>query len=143
MPILANLHKGPVGNRGVILGFLYGGLPLPPQVPAADPVPRQFPVPMVLGLVGKFRINGPLYPTYAPTVLRITGVTRDSTGAALASCTVKLFRTADDVVMAATVSDASGNYEFRVGSLDACYAVSYKAGSPDVTGATVNTLVGA
>jgi hypothetical protein len=39
--------------------------------------------------------------------------------------------------------DASGNYDFRVPSLDAVYLVNmYKAGAPDVAGTTVNTLVG-
>jgi hypothetical protein len=75
--------------------------------------------------------------------LRVFGVTKDSTGAALGTCAVDLFRTADDVVMDRTVSDASGNYEFRSASLStAYYVVAYRAGAPDVAGTTVNTLVG-
>lgn len=72
----------------------------------------------------------------------ITGVTKDSAGAALADCTVTLFNTADNVPLGTKVSDALGAYSFAVaGNASTRFAVSYKAGSPDVTGATVNTLV--
>jgi len=71
----------------------------------------------------------------------ITGVTRDSTGAALGSCVVDLFRTVDDSVAGRTVSDASGNYKIEATPALTHYAVAYKAGSPDVAGTTVNTLV--
>jgi len=75
--------------------------------------------------------------------LRIFGVTRDSVGAALAACTVNLFRTLDGVRVDSMVSDAGGIYEFRSASLStAYYVVAYKPGSPDVAGTTVNTLVG-
>jgi hypothetical protein len=74
----------------------------------------------------------------------ITGVTRDSTGAVLGSCTVHLFRTSDDVKVDTTTSDASGNYSFvRIADATTYYCVAYKAGSPDVAGTTVNTLVAA
>lgn len=75
--------------------------------------------------------------------LRIFGVTKDSAGAALASCTVKLFETLTDRYVESQVSGADGTYEFRSASLStAYYVVAYKAGSPDVAGTTVNTLVG-
>lgn len=78
------------------------------------------------------------------TYLRIFGVTKDSTGAALGSCIVDLFRTADDKLMDSVVSDGSGNYEFRSASLStAYYVVAYKTGAPDLAGTTVNTLIGA
>lgn len=72
----------------------------------------------------------------------VSGVTKDSTGAVLGNCTVKLFQTADDVMVAQTVSDASGNYTVMLGysSFLFYYLVVYKAGSPDVAGTTVNTL---
>lgn len=73
----------------------------------------------------------------------IIGVTKDSTGAALGSCRVVLFRTVDDSIAAQTVSDASGNYRVDASPAIAHYAVAYKAGAPDVSGVTVNTLVGA
>lgn len=75
--------------------------------------------------------------------LRIFGITKDSAGAVLAGCTVTLYRTADDVEVDKVTSDASGNYEFRgAGPSTAYYVVAYKAGSPDVAGTTVNTLIG-
>jgi hypothetical protein len=82
---------------------------------------------------------------------RIAGVTKDSTGAALAGATVKAYRTAADVnngLLAdlqegpAAVSDAAGNYEVFVPNADAHYLDAYKAGAPDVAGTTTNTLVG-
>jgi hypothetical protein len=92
------------------------------------------------------RIGVPPFRTVAGTpavALRIFGITKDSTGAALGSCDVHLFRTIDDVEVDQVVSDASGNYEFRSASLStAYYVVAYKAGAPDVSGTTVNTLAG-
>jgi hypothetical protein len=83
-----------------------------------------------------------------PTPMRwqlfsITGITKDSAGAALGNCVIKLFRTSDDLESYSTVSDASGNYILPVDNLTQWYAVAYKAGSPDVAGTTVNTLIGA
>lgn len=73
----------------------------------------------------------------------ITGVTKDSAGAVLANCVVVAFRTSDDSVAARGTSDASGNYRLDASPAIAHYVVAYKAGAPDVTGATVNTVVGA
>lgn len=104
------------------------------------PAPRIFtPGDHALG-TPEFRVpqpqRGPLYA--------ISGVTRDSTGSALGSCTVKLYRTATDVLVDTTTSDVSGNYSFpNVTSQDAYYLVAYLDGSPDVEGTTDNTLVGA
>lgn len=72
----------------------------------------------------------------------LTGVTRDSTGSALGVCTVNLFTTFDGLLRATTVSDATGAFGFSLPTNGwACYIVAYKAGSPDVAGTTVNTLV--
>lgn len=72
----------------------------------------------------------------------ITGVTRDSTGAALGNCAVTLFKTVDNMPTATAVSDANGNYSFSIdGNAQTRFVVSYKAGSPDVAGTTVNTLM--
>lgn len=79
-----------------------------------------------------------------PMYVRVFGVTRDSTGAAIGVCAVELYRTSDDVVLDRTISDASGNYEFRTGSSgdNRHYVRAYKAGSPDLAGTTVDTLIG-
>lgn len=73
----------------------------------------------------------------------ISGVTKDSAGAVLASCRVELFRTADDSPVSQTTSNANGVYIIPASNVLQHYIVAYKAGSPDVTGATVNTLIGA
>lgn len=71
----------------------------------------------------------------------VTGTTTDRSGAALASCTVRLYETASNNVMdTGVVSDASGVYVATSPSSTTCYAVAYKSGSPDVQGTTVNTL---
>lgn len=81
---------------------------------------------------------------YPPQYFRLTGTTKDSTGAALGACTVDWFNTADDTKLGTTTSDANGLYEFRSAGQppNAYYLVAYKVGSPDVAGTTVNTLVG-
>tara|TARA_R110000868_G_scaffold57697_1_gene178206 strand:- start:331 stop:912 length:582 start_codon:yes stop_codon:yes gene_type:complete len=71
---------------------------------------------------------------------RIVGISRDATGSVLGSCAVKVFRTSDDLLIAQTVSDASGNwtiYPNQIGPF--FYYVEYKSGSPDVFGTSPNT----
>jgi hypothetical protein len=72
---------------------------------------------------------------------RISGVTRDSAGVALGTCRVELYPTGRDVSIAETTSDASGNFFFDMPGTGPFYLVAYKAGSPDVAGTTVNTLL--
>ena len=70
---------------------------------------------------------------------RIVGVSRDSTGAALGACTIKVFRTSDDVLVASTTSDGSGNWTAYPNQQGPYYFVEYKAGAPDVFGTSPNT----
>lgn len=72
----------------------------------------------------------------------LTGVTRDSAGAALGACTVHLFLTQGDLEVAEMVSDASGNFSFSVGTGTGTkyYIVAYLPGSPDRAGTSLNTL---
>jgi hypothetical protein len=81
----------------------------------------------------------------SPQTLLISGVTRDSAGAALGGCVVDLFRTASDERVQTVTSDGSGNYAFLPvnNGNGPYYIVAYKAGSPDQAGTTVNTVVGA
>jgi hypothetical protein len=72
----------------------------------------------------------------------IIGITRDSAGNPLGGCTVKCFRTSDDVLMTSCVSDTNGNYEISTPDTGTCYLVAYKATGPDVLGTTINTLQG-
>jgi len=72
----------------------------------------------------------------------LAGVTKDSLGVALGSCTVRLFNAATHVAEQVTTSDASGNFSLTVDKTQRYYLVIYKVGSPDVTGASINTLAG-
>jgi hypothetical protein len=75
---------------------------------------------------------------------QIGGQTKDSTGAALGGCTVGLFVTATGVRIETAVSNADGYFYFKSPAQAAThYVVAYLAGSPDVAGTTLNTLVGA
>lgn len=80
---------------------------------------------------------------------RIAGTAKDSAGAVLAGATMKPYRTADGENNKADqtegvsgASAADGAYQVMVPTSDTYYLVGYKAGSPDVAGTTVNTLVG-
>jgi hypothetical protein len=83
-------------------------------------------------------------PLPAPPPLTLAGVTRDYSGAILGSVRVQLIRTADNAVVATTVSDpTTGAYSFTTvgyGSQYRCDA--YLVGSPDRFGTTLNTLQG-
>ena len=73
----------------------------------------------------------------------IFGVTRDGAGAALGNCVVQLFRTSDDAFQMEAASSVVGNYVLYPDVAGPFYIVAYKTGSPDLTGATINTLTGA
>lgn len=71
----------------------------------------------------------------------LSGVSRDSTGAALAACTVLVFNAHTNEFIGQTVSDGSGNWSVVVPTNSPRhFVVEYKAGSPDVAGTSVNTL---
>lgn len=89
---------------------------------------------------------------YSGAVSRVvfTGVTRDVFGTALGGCLVKLFKSttnangAKDTLIDEVTSDPSGNFTVQSPYYpDTHYLVSYKTGTPDVEGTTVNTLIGA
>ena len=89
---------------------------------------------------------GPVKPSMALLPVRwlMSGTTKNSEGTAIGSCVVDLFRTTNDVNVDATISDTTivGAFSFSVGLSQAYYAVAYLAGSPDIAGTTVNTLIG-
>ncbi len=88
-------------------------------------------------------LNDATTPYFEPPNLVISGITRDSAGTPLAACTVKLYRTIDDVLIYTTTSDGSGNYLFDgVQQGFTYYVVAYLVGAPDTAGTTMNTLVG-
>lgn len=81
-------------------------------------------------------------PTQPP--IRISGVTRDSTGAALGNVNLALFRADTEQLVERLTSDGSGNFQTSPVGLGILYQLdAYKTGSPDVAGTSVNTLQGA
>ena len=73
--------------------------------------------------------------------LAISGYTRDAAGGILPFCTVKLFRSANDVLQTTVTSDGNGYYVATTSYADAHYLVVYRVGPPDIAGTTVNTLM--
>jgi len=103
--------------------------------------PRKIPV----GGIGHSLFSTPLLkaPQFKGS-FTITGVSRDSGGVPLGSCTVDLYLSAEKTLVATTTSDGSGNYSFTVpGNSQNFFVRAYKAGSPDVAGTSVNTLTSA
>lgn len=93
------------------------------------------PVNVVVGIKQGFnRVMGRLNMT-------LSGVSRDSTGAALGNCQVLIFRTANKSFILETQSDGSGNWSVSMLVGGPFFLVEYKVGSPDVAGTSVNTLV--
>ena len=75
----------------------------------------------------------------------VTGVTRDSTGAALGTCRVVMLETGRIAtggapIVGETISDSSGNYSIEVPGNTAFEAIAYKEGSPDRAGGTVQRI---
>lgn len=71
------------------------------------------------------------------------GITRDVYGTAIPGATVKCFRTVDDSLVSQVTSGTDGSFTVSTPWLDAHYLVSFKPGTPNVAGATDNTLLGA
>jgi hypothetical protein len=113
-----------------------------------DPVALELVIPAPTLAVGRIITPTPVgialvipAPTVAGLSLAIAGKTRDRNGTAIGNVTVRAFRTADDVFVGETTSDFTGSFSVEVGAGEH-YLVGYKAGSPDIAGTTVNTLVG-
>lgn len=70
--------------------------------------------------------------------IALEGVSRDNVGAPLAGCRVDLCQ--GNIIKESIVSDAGGNYRFSNPGSGPFFIIAYKPGSPDVAGATVNTL---
>lgn len=81
---------------------------------------------------------GPLRQPFTERNYTISGITRDQSGNALGNCTLDLVNVATNIVEQTGISDASGNYSFVVDKTKLWQVIAYKAGAPDVTGATTN-----
>ena len=61
---------------------------------------------------------------------------------AIGGATVTLFKTATNTQIALSQTSApDGTYSLGAPTAETCFVVAYKAGSPDIAGTTVNTLV--
>jgi len=76
------------------------------------------------------------------TQLFIRGTTYDANNVAISGVTVQAFKTSDETFAGQSVSQTDGTYICPVHTVAGTqhYLVAYKPGSPDITGATVNTL---
>lgn len=74
------------------------------------------------------------------TLYSVIGVSRDSSGNPLGSCTIELYDTATNTLRGTVISDSYGNFRVQSNLNTAHYIVAYLAGSPDISGTTVNTL---
>jgi hypothetical protein len=83
-------------------------------------------------------------PFNQPARYVLSGITRNSTGTALADCNVEAYEVVSGLLRGATVSNSLGEYLIHVtgGEGLVFFVVAYKAGAPDVAGTSLNTLVG-
>lgn len=107
----------------------------------AAPTGALIPIPYARALMGAIGSDVPS----STSRWQVSGVTRDSGGAALANCRVVLLETGRIAmgatpVVAETVSDGSGTYVMEVPLNTTYQAIAYKPGSPDVAGITRNDL---
>lgn len=72
--------------------------------------------------------------------LGFVGVTRDQYGSAIGNCRVRCFRAATDELMSSVLSDANGNYIATTPYYEGHYLTVHKSGTPDICGATPETL---
>lgn len=73
----------------------------------------------------------------------LRGTCKDASGVAVANAIVQGFVTGTDAYLGEVQGNTDGTYALGVqtSKLTPCYLVAYKAGTPDVAGTTVNTLL--
>jgi hypothetical protein len=156
-PVLSDTSEPSRSTAPVVVA---GEQTYPPMAPDAAPPREVLRSPFAGSMVGSnAQISTPcgaLYPldignhlmtAFAQSSARwtLTGVTRDSTGAALGSCRVVVSETAriavgQTPIVVETISDGSGNYSVAVPLNTLYQVVAYKTGSPDVAGVSLQTL---
>jgi hypothetical protein len=92
--------------------------------------------------VNKPMTNGRVFPNYNGALrMALSGITRDSAGAALGNCRVMIFRTEDMSFVGELTSDGSGAWLLDMMKGGPFFRVAYKVGSPDVAGTSRNDIV--
>lgn len=148
-PILFRLEETGSAMLGHIAPFLptYSRNLEWPGVPYPDAFRLPgLPLPLLMR-VARFnrRMSFPRLLPIPPIKHVISGITKDSAGAALPACDVNLFTSSDDAFRDSVTSGADGSYTFTGGTISPSkdhYAVAYKAGATDVAGTTRNDLKG-
>lgn len=75
-------------------------------------------------------------------ILTVSGTVVNGAGTVVSGATVKLFRADNDQKIAQTTSGADGTFVFwPMNNGVTYYVVAYLAGSPDIEGTTINTLI--
>jgi hypothetical protein len=93
------------------------------------------------GIIARAAMHADMWRSFgANGRLAFVGYTRDSAGQPIGGCTVRAFRTATDEMVARVVSDANGYYAATSPYLEAHYLTVHKTSTPDVAGASVDTL---
>jgi hypothetical protein len=84
--------------------------------------------------------NAMFCPRQSDRTFRLTGVTRDSSNAALGNCIVRVFD-GSNLFLGQTTSDGSGNYSFDLpNNSGPFYVVAWDAATGLITGASPRTL---
>lgn len=87
------------------------------------------------------QLNAVIYRSLGITQnTKLTGVTRDSSGAPVGNCSLDLYLTGADMIAQQGASDSFGAFTFDNPGSGPFYIVAYKVGAPDIAGTTVNTL---
>lgn len=124
MPIIQPGPSGGIHGRGVSARCGQGMRSVFSIVSRGRGVPRRYPIFSATVFTGRFGISG---------------ITKDSAGAALPGVTVILF-SSSHVYLDRTVSNGSGAYSFTGIGVGQVYVVAYLPGAPDVAGTTVNNI---
>lgn len=150
---MRNVDAWPIvsGERGY--APMIGGQPVPRSDVLRDPyagtmIAANAVIATPCGAIYPMERGGILLPLQNAGSQRwaVSGVTRDNAGAALGNCRVIVMDVGQQFVggptiVGETVSDGGGNYSVSVPLNTAYQAIAYRPGSPDVAGATVNTVI--
>lgn len=94
------------------------------------------------GIMGGVWFRRPVVTSGSSYLFGIAGTVRDQYGTPVANAAVKLFRTSDDSLVHSTTSGPDGAYLVQTPHYgEAHYLITYKTGTPDIFGTSVNTLL--
>jgi hypothetical protein len=83
-----------------------------------------------------------LPPTGSHVLKVVSGLIYDENNNPVSGATVKLFNTSTGVLVDTQTTASDGSYRCGDPNAVACFLVVYKAGSPDISGTSLNTVLG-